>query len=159
MAGKLVPIERRFWGKVEKGDGCWLWNGSKDVRGYGRIGAGGGGSAPLLAHRVAWELTRGPIPDRLVVCHRCDNPSCVNPDHLFLGSHKTNTQDAVQKGRMPRGERHYKAKLNEAAVLEIRRMGDRNVSMTHIGRIFGVDPETARDVVKRRKWKHVKEAS
>lgn len=86
----------RFWEKVQRSDGCWLWTGSLMTRGYGQVFWNG---RPDGAHRVAWMLTRGEIPDGLYVLHRCDNRPCVRPDHLFLGTHEINMKDAVTKGR------------------------------------------------------------
>lgn len=91
-------VESRFWSKVQKTDDCWLWRATRFPKGYGQIKIKG---RRRLAHRVAWELTNGPIPDGLQVCHHCDNPPCVRPDHLFLGTQSDNIQDAVSKGRMP----------------------------------------------------------
>lgn len=97
----------RFWSKVEKTPVCWLYHGSKAHFGYGVLFFGKEGRE-VRAHRFAWELLRGPIPAGLWVLHRCDVPSCVNPDHLFLGTAKDNTADMIRKGRanVPRGSRH-----------------------------------------------------
>ncbi|MGJ0510229.1 MAG: HNH endonuclease signature motif containing protein [Methylocystis sp.] len=89
--------EVRFWEKVIRGDGCWEWTAAKSVRGYGTFGLRKGKMVP--AHRMSWELTYGKIPDGLIVCHHCDNPECVRPDHLFLGTYSDNTQDMIRKGR------------------------------------------------------------
>jgi hypothetical protein len=98
---KPRPVADRFWPKVEKTDGCWLWTGATDRRGYGKIFDGAG--KLLIASRVAHELCIGPIPDGLCVLHKCDNPPCVNPDHLFLGTFGDNTQDMLAKGRNRNG--------------------------------------------------------
>jgi hypothetical protein len=87
----------RFWSKVDKSGECWVWTAKALCEnGYGRFYVG---KKPLRAHRYSWELANGPITDGLFVCHRCDNPPCVNPAHLFLGTHQDNMQDMVAKGR------------------------------------------------------------
>lgn len=119
-----LTFEQRFWGKVLKTDGCWLWMAGKDQDGYGKFSVGPRSIArPKLAHRIAWELTNGEVSESIFVLHRCDNPSCVRPDHLFLGTHQDNMDDMVAKGRgsigtrngkytkperTPRGEQHWK---------------------------------------------------
>lgn len=94
----------RFWESVEKGpgDACWEWTGHANRSGYGRVTRRG---RDLFAHRYSWELANGPIPDGLIVCHRCDNPPCVRPEHLFLGTHSDNMRDAQRKGRRPTAAR------------------------------------------------------
>lgn len=92
------PLEERFWKKVKKSNisDCWIWSGFKNPHGYGGIEIKGG---MALAHRVAWELTYGKVPEELYVLHHCDNPTCVNPSHLFLGTQADNIRDMCLKGR------------------------------------------------------------
>lgn len=92
----LLSLPERFWLNVEKSAGCWEWIGAKRSTGYGQIVKD---HRNYLAHRVAWELTNGPIPDGMFVCHHCDNRTCVRPDHLFLGTTTDNMRDMVAKGR------------------------------------------------------------
>lgn len=150
---KRIPVEQRFWGKVNKTETCWLWTGSKGSDGYGITTVG---HTKLRASRVSWELANGPIPEGLSVLHHCDTPLCVRPDHLFLGTRADNARDKVTKGRQPRGESHRGAKLTDQYVREIRQHYDDGIfSMRHIGRIYGVSAEVIRRIVYRRGWTHI----
>ncbi len=90
-------LATRFWPHVEKGEGCWRWTGAQGRTGHGTINLGGGRFGG--AHRVAYTLTRGPIPEGMSVCHTCDNGWCVRPEHLFLGTQGDNIRDMIAKGR------------------------------------------------------------
>lgn len=159
------PISERFWPRVVKGDGCWLWTGYRDRKGYGFLGAGTERGKTALAHRVAWELTYGTIDGDLCILHRCDNPSCVRPDHLFIGTRGDNNEDMWQKGRgvspprqptlteRARGTRHGNAILTESAVEEIRqKYASGNVSQTALAAEYGVSQRTISRVVRREGW-------
>lgn len=118
----MTKIEIRFWSKVENSSGadCWQWLGAAQPDGYGTVWRKGGKRVP--AHRFSYALQHGPIPEGMIVCHRCDNKGCVNPSHLFLGTHKLNTDDMMSKGRnySPKGEDHGQSKLVAEQVREIR---------------------------------------
>jgi hypothetical protein len=99
-----MSLEERFWAKVRKSEGCWEWVGSKIPKGYGNIGISYRPPKSALAHRVSWEIHFGPIPGGMFVCHHCDNPGCVRPDHLFLGTNLDNIRDSESKGRFHAGD-------------------------------------------------------
>lgn len=134
------PASERFDEKVDRRDrdGCWEWTGCRSRKGYGRFNAG----RPGLAHRFAYERENGPIPPGLLVCHRCDNPSCVNPAHLFLGTPADNSADMVRKGRSPRspGERSGKCRLTDRQVEIIRWRAACGTPLNEIADEFGVHP-------------------
>lgn len=144
----------RFWSHVDKAGDCWPWTKSLRKSGYGQCWDG---RRVRAAHRVAWELTFGPIPAGAHVCHRCDNPLCCKPAHLFLGTGADNMADMVAKGRSLRGERHPGAKLTEEDVLEIRRLyapPRRHGIVREIARRFGVTPSAVAAIGSGRCWQH-----
>lgn len=152
----------RFWEKVQiRGpDDCWEWIAAHYPSGYGKMLVDG---RVVGAHRYSWMLHKGPIPRGTgahgwCVCHRCDNKRCVNPAHLFLGTHADNMADKVRKGRQGalRGERHSIAKLSDDDVRSIRhRYAEGGVTQTALAREFGVWPGTINYVIHRKFWTHV----
>jgi hypothetical protein len=146
------PAER-FWSKVEKTSTCWIWTAHRVAWGYGQFWY----DARLIhAHRAAWILTHGPIPDGQLVLHRCDNPPCVRPDHLFLGSNDCNMADAVTKGRMQRGTQRPSAKLNDNTVKAIRRQyAAGEASLSQLAHAHDVTVSLIHGIVQRRRWKHI----
>jgi hypothetical protein len=148
-----VPLADRFWSLVQKGSDCWEWQGRRFDDGYGSFY---GRAHILRAHRLSYELTYGPIPEGMWVLHRCDNPLCVRPSHLFLGTNHDNVRDRIAKGRGVKGERSPNAKLNAAKVKEIRRLFAKGGwTYTSLGRKYSVTRATIRFIVLRKAWKHV----
>ena len=164
----LEQIAARFWAKAAKPSApacaelgpCWEWKGSLVHNGYGHfyVAFATGTRRTLLAHRVAWMLSRGQWPEELV-CHRCDNRRCVNPGHLFLGEQLDNLRDMREKGRQNyvRGSQHGMARLSEQEVRDIRAatVGPGGFTLTELGRRFGVKRGTVRDIRRRKIWRHV----
>lgn len=132
----------RFWLSVAKAEGCWLWRGNCDTKGYGKFHVSG---RAYRATRVAYALTKGPIAAGLLVCHACDNPPCCNPDHLWLGSDADNARDMVEKGRASRraGVANTRCRLSPDQVRSIR-----HDSRSHrrIARAYGVGRTTVRNI-------------
>lgn len=147
-----VADQVRFWGKVTKGEGCWNWTGSRNSDGYGQFRCDG---KARKAHRVSFVIANGGIRDGLCVCHRCDNPSCVNPEHLFAATHQVNMKDCAKKGRMHLGEKCANSKLTAGDVIEIRRAYHAGETQHSIGRRYGISQVTVFKIVNRRTWPHV----
>ena len=152
---------KRFWSKVDKSGDCWEWKAYKDKLGYGFFNLTG--ERMELAHRVAWKLVNGEIPEgdhygTTCVCHHCDNPSCVNPAHLFLGSHTDNMKDMTEKKRnVPqsmKGSKHPNSKLTEKDVIAIRSMKG-TASYSEIGKGFGIGADNVYQIMNRIAWKHI----
>lgn len=143
-----------FWGKVKKTDQCWIWTGFRNKTGYGKTNAKG---KTVRVHRYSWTLKYGEIPKGMSVCHKCDNPPCVNPDHLFLGTHTDNMRDAYRKGRISHtvGEDNPTAKMTNEKVLLARKMHSEGRSGVDLAKIFGVGSPTMYAILNRRSWKHV----
>jgi hypothetical protein len=166
-----MTIEERFWAHVPERpeDGCWEWTGTRETRmGYGEfvVDRGGPRYKTEMAHRVAFELTHG-APSGFVL-HRCDNPPCVRPEHLYDGTHQQNMDDRESRGRtfrgrpkpghICRGTEHPRAKLDEAAVREIRRRYSAGgVSQQALANEYGVAQTKVSSIVRGRSWKHVEE--
>lgn len=145
-------VRERFWSYVERTEGCWTWKLSTASNGYGRFSPDG--EIQVNAHRFAWEITYGPISDGLEVCHRCDNPACVNPAHLFLGTHRENMLDMVQKGRHFRPGLEHRAKLTREQVAEIRhRYATEKISQRQLARDYGVSKATIGHLLTYRTWR------
>lgn len=154
-ARPLVDLLREKNNKFRDPSECWEWLGSKNSRGYGRVVWNG---KNVRAHRVAWELANGPIPEGKCVLHYCDNPSCVNPHHLWVGSHADNMHDMVEKGRQVyhRGESHGMSKLTEQDVREIRFFLDAGYSQKALALMYGVSISTISLIKTGKIWRCVK---
>lgn len=174
--GFTPTFAMRFWSKVRK-DGpspdkryatgrCWRWVGSITPAGYGQIQTGRSAVSetakhgmtyfPISAHIASWMIHFGPIPENLFVCHHCDNRSCPNPGHLFLGTVGDNSRDAALKGRLMRGESHVDSKLTEKDVLKIRRdysLG--GITLKTIAKEYGMCESAICFIINRVNWKHI----
>lgn len=160
-----MTFAERFWGMADASDGpdaCWHWKGYIHKNGYGSL-------PPTLAHRASWEINRGPIPDGLQVCHKCDANyppgdityrRCVNPAHLFLGTQSDNLRDMVRKGRFGasrtgKGEKNPRAVLTEQTVRLIREKFDSGMRQADIARELGLTRDLVGGIVRRRSWTHI----
>lgn len=148
-----LPLWERFWANVERLSPaeCWVWTGLR-VSGYGQIRAG---NKQKGAHRISYEWAKGPIPPGMFVMHSCDNPACVNPNHLSVGTPGDNSRDAAAKGRMARGKRHGMARLTEEYVREIKASPRRRSSVTYFANKFGVGRDSIYSVYWGETWKWV----
>jgi len=161
------PIMVRFFEKVNKTTHCWIWTGLTNKKGYGRFGVSRD-RGMVLSHRFAWELLQGSIPDGMCVLHKCDNPPCVCPEHLFLGTRIDNNKDMEKKGRAnyiawkfmkpehrARGERIAKTMTEESVRCLRREYAGGGTSFVKLGKKFGIGKTTVENIVRRKKWAHV----
>jgi hypothetical protein len=153
-ASRGRPLAERFLDhyQIGKPDACWPWAGTKDRDGYGVIGDGPG--KQYRAHRIAYERIHGTVPKGQNVLHRCDNPPCCNPSHLFAGSAAENNADKHRKNRHSHGTKHPLAKLTDDDVRAIRGMYPL-LTQTAIARQYGIDQTTVSEIVLRKKWQHI----
>jgi hypothetical protein len=156
--GNWRDPEERFWAKVDKNgsNGCWIWTAGLIRNGYGGFALEHRKCIP--AHRYSWGLKNGHLPrdGSICVCHHCDNRRCVNPDHLFLGTHGDNARDRTLKGRGTRGERMPAAKLTEQDVRDIRgRWNAGSATQTAMAKEYGVSQAVISSAVLRKTWAFV----
>lgn len=141
----------RLWSAVRIGlgvDDCWIWTSGKTTHGYGTVRG-------QLAHRAAWMREHGPIPEGLGVLHRCDNPPCVRPDHLFLGTPKDNKADCVSKGRHAWGENFGTSKLTNEKAAEVKTLLSQGVGVCEVARRFGMSSTAISEIKAGRTWRRV----
>ena len=158
MSRKASEINaQRFWAKVDKSGGeaaCWTWTGFRRNDGYGSFRVG---IAPVRAHRVALVLSGIPVPAGKPVLHSCDNPPCVNPAHLRVGTHADNAKDRDERGRMrpPIGEKHGNARLTDCMVTEIRARVASGESQLSVAKAFSVSRRNINHIARWKAWRHV----
>lgn len=149
MDRKREPLRDKFNTRFKKTDGCWEWNGTRDGFGYGLFDYKG---KRYRAHSLALVLAGHTPRDGEVACHKCDNPKCVRPDHLYFGTARDNVHDAMNRGRLPKGERHGQAKLTEDQVYQIRQASG---SYTAIANQFGLSRASVTRIIKGKNWRHL----
>lgn len=146
---RAIPFESRLSKAL---NGCMEWNGSRDKSGYGTLRVN---KVDRKAHRLAYEKANGPIPKGMQVCHKCDNPPCCNPEHLFLGTALDNSKDCVSKNRQAFGQKNANAKLTEHVVVQIRKLYREGFSQQKISDLLGVHQTTVSSVIRQKSWGHV----
>lgn len=152
-----IPAVERFISKfiVDKKSGCWVWSGPVSKDGYG-IFRESSDIKSMAAHRASYRIFRGKIKEGMFICHKCDNPPCVNPDHLYVGTPQDNSNDMVKRNRSLAGEKNYKSKLNDWQVIKIRELWDSGeLSQRDLAIVFGVTKTSIVQIVKRNSWKHI----
>jgi hypothetical protein len=155
LTGTDEKFAARFWSKADRTGNCWEWTAYRKPGGYGQFTVRKG--VFYNAHAVSYALTHGPIPPGMSICHRCDNPPCVNPDHLFLGTQYDNAIDMFAKGRATRsrGTDRANARLTDETVRQIRSAGLYWGLIRDLSEEYGVSTTTIRGIRTRKKWRHV----
>jgi len=155
MAPPLKSISEHMKNYQIDSKGCWIFGGNHDKNGYGIFMHGRG--KQLRAHRVSFEFHHGGLNAEMLVCHSCDNPSCINPNHLFMGTPKDNTQDMIKKGRKANceGSNHPLSKLDEIDVLFIRQERSFGKKLKDIANDYGITFQTVSDICRGKTWKHL----
>lgn len=152
---------KRFWDKVDKSGDCWEWTGAKfQDNGYGQFWFNG---TTVRVHRFSWMIANGTIPDGLCICHTCDNPLCVNPDHLWLGTNKENTHDMMAKGRWKnggmdggaKGERNSHSKIIEEDVRRIRESFLFGATQNDLISIYPINQQSISNIINHKTWRDV----
>lgn len=154
-----LPLPNRLWPKVDirSEDECWEWNAAKTRFGYGYLSIGRRDEGLVLAHRAVWELTHGPLPNGMKVCHTCDNPSCCNPSHLFTGTQADNLTDCKVKGRarggsLP-GSRNPNSKLSDNQINEIRERYDSGKVLQRVlAHEYGITQTQVSAIILHKSW-------
>jgi hypothetical protein len=154
-AGMTRPPIERFWEKVVQSDGCWEWTAARTSAGYGEFAVATG--QMIYAHRFMWTLHFGPIPEGMFICHHCDNPPCVRPDHLFIGAASDNHADMRHKGRgsnppTGKGEANHAARLTSSQALDILTRLEQGETQTSLAREYNVHLSTVHLIKNRRNW-------
>jgi len=151
-------IKERFWANVDIADNCWNWTASRNQYGYGRmcITTSYKKKKWLQAHRISYAIFYGPIPEGKIICHHCDNPACVRPDHLYCGTWANNTHDAVVRGNMNVGVKNGNSRFTEVDIIDIRnKYSTGKFTYRQIANEYNTYPMTICDIVRRKRWKHV----
>ena len=160
---KIIPLEERFSQKIIKGlepDECWIWIGRISNTGYGNISKGRGYEGVVSAHRLSFTIHKGNIPAGLIVMHSCDNRRCVNPLHLFLGTHKTNAEDCISKGRFKapsKGSKHPRSILTEEQAKKAKDLSGQYGAQKALAKEYGVHQTTISAIMRNKNWKHIGE--
>jgi len=155
-----IGLEKRFWKYTDRRSSseCWNWTGPLLNSGYSQLGVGSesnGTRAVRMGHRISWLIHFGEVPEEKMVLHKCDNRKCVNPNHLYLGTHKENMQDAYNRMTMSRGEQHHNAKLTKEKVIELRNRYADGESIRSLSRSFKLDRATVKAAAIRKTWRQV----